>query len=333
MVYQELHLSKLRIWRSPAFVIFLVFITIGCGSKKVSVPKIDGLCGRKTLVIEKVTQNLPRGYVEFFAEKDNNREWSFFIYHFLNNKKEWTGWTGVDKSRKTINSRFFIEPGLHTFIIKFEPLITGFELLRASIFNALPSSLSPPERLICKDKKVTVEVIDGMITPVKITLQFIDETWKNEFQQITPYYNFEIKEDVYAPISLENYNNFKCNCNTIVPVPRKFTFPSQYFPGPKLSYWPFNKLDNGVLRVTENSIEFEGKKKDITIMLSDIKTISYVTFGLSPIKWVSIEYGKEKLLSYALFSPGHKLSDRAFWAIKSFVKEKGLNPLIEEQPK
>jgi len=81
-----------------------------------------------------------------------------------------------------------------------------------------------------------------------------------------------------------------------------------YFPRAK-KWYDLNLLafdDVGVLTVSENGLEFKGKKH--TLEISAIRSVSYGMYGRDFINhWVKVEYGDYPSLSVALFADGSAL--------------------------
>ena len=90
------------------------------------------------------------------------------------------------------------------------------------------------------------------------------------------------------------------------------------------------RSDTGTLIVNSNSLEFEGKKERISIVLSEIHRISFKKIGSDVINnWVVIEYGAKESPSYAVMSAGKALgwaagSDKIFSTIEYIIKKNNL---------
>ena len=88
--------------------------------------------------------------------------------------------------------------------------------------------------------------------------------------------------------------------------------------------------DTGTLIVNSNSLEFEGEKERISIVLSEIHRISFEKIGSDFINnWIVIVYGAKESPSYAVMSAGKALgwaagSDKIFSTIEYIIKKNNL---------
>lgn len=138
---------------------------------------VSGCVGLSTdlLVYDKIPENMPKGYVEFFTEENEdaveiNKEFpgSYFLYLTENGiEKEVEGmvWSWRTKRRVAVN------PGQNTFRIKY-----------ASV-----------------DTKITVEARENMITPVRIVFKRLGESYR---------VHDEIKQKFNMDIKVEKANNY-----------------------------------------------------------------------------------------------------------------------------
>lgn len=278
-----------RTWQVLSPVFLLVFLFVGCATL---FETTEGLFGRKTLVRDFTSENVPKGYVEFYESK-SNLPCEFDVYCLLpsEQKKEWrwvgslgTGLFGIYE-----NLRFAAEPGFHTFKVE---LGTAKQIRK-------------------------IKLLEGRITPVEITAL--------ETHTIGRTYFFTTNLKVHSPVPLEN-PNFEY---TIPPIPLPQYFnnvgcrPSLKRPG------IFAKpTDSGKVIVDEDSIDFQGKKENIHIMFTEVKRIFFGRVSILSGCQVRVEYEKGGKTLYALFAGN---ATRIFWAIQYGLEKKGLSPIIEDQ--
>lgn len=129
------------------------------------------IVGCATLTYDKLPDNVPKGYVEFYSKGVTGLgTLVWYVCKYENGKeREITGSVWSGEQRRRIAER----PGTHTFIVKFGTAAN----------------------------KITVEVIEGMIIPVRVIIKpgTVEHGLEHGLQRVTYHFNMDLSVERPAP--------------------------------------------------------------------------------------------------------------------------------------
>jgi len=161
--------------------------------------------------------------------------------------------------------------------------------------------------------------------PVPESDWFVNEDWNVEAVSLAVKALTEGTESASTAISL--------SADISIPhtIKKVWYRPTIEKPG---AFWVMS--DTGTLTVNDSSLEFAGKKENLSILLSEVQKVSYGHIAPDGFnKWVVIEYGETEPPSLAVMAPARtaltKGSDEIFSTITYIIKTNNLkvpiNPL------
>ena len=286
------------------FIALLCISLVFCGCippwKRSPTGSCKGMLERTTRIYDRIPDDVPKGYVEFYTEEGNELTGSGIeIYQLHEGKEEHLNsrWYKEFFGSKYYNNRYAAEPGLHIFGVKYGTA----------------------------HKRIPVKIVSGMITTVGISLLCTREARRT--------YYFNMYLDVQDPVPLGSASPRTSDRIHPISLPQIFEAHYRSMLSPKASYITLTDKswwsDLGKLTVDTEAIRFRGRKSQFDIRFEEIEKVSFGEVGFMSV-WstINISYNREGQSLYALFTVGGRVPGLV-WAIRYAMERKGMHLIVE----